>query len=144
MKHSVYFILLAIIAFSCQDNQDPFDEFADKFPQTWKISGWQSQGQAGDSGFQSITDSSYTYLFKKDGSFLKTVGNESINGFFEKEELIFEVGGKRTIYTLFFPEAKLINSCSANMEGMFIDENGMLVGGSAPCDGPSIYLALVK
>lgn len=140
MRNSIFILVLAIIAFACQESPDPTDEF----PQTWKIAGWQIQGDAGDSGFQSVTDSSYTYLFKKDGSFLKTVGNETTSGTFKKEELIFEVGGQRTIYTLFFPEAGLSNGCSANVEGMFIDENGLLVGGSAACDGPSVFLTLVK
>ncbi|MFC5626803.1 hypothetical protein [Algoriphagus winogradskyi] len=140
MRRSLFILLITTIIFSCQENQDPYDEF----PQTWKIAGWQRIGFAGDSGFQSVTDSSYTYLFKKDGSFLKTVGDDSIIGFFEKEELIYEVGGKSTHYKLFFPEDRLRNSCSANLEYLTIEENGMLVGGSAPCDGPSIYLALVK
>ncbi|MEB2778935.1 hypothetical protein U3A58_00910 [Algoriphagus sp. C2-6-M1] len=140
MRRSIFILVIVLIAFACQESQDPTDEF----PQTWKISGWQSEGQAGDSDFQSVTDSSYTYLFKKDGSFLKTVGIETISGTFKKEELIFEVGGKRAIYTLFFPEPRLSSGCSANVEGMSIDENGLLVGGSAACGGPSIYLTLVK
>ncbi|SFU08280.1 hypothetical protein SAMN04489724_3794 [Algoriphagus locisalis] len=140
MRRYIFILVITVIAFACQGSQDPTDEF----PQTWKIAGWQIMGDAGDSGFQSVTDSSYTYLFKKDGSFLKTVGNESTIGSFEKEELIYEVGGKKTNYKLFFPENKLVNSCSTNLEYMTINENGMLVGGSAPCDGPAIYLTLVE
>ena len=115
MRRSIFLLLMTTIVFSCQENHDGSGEFADEFPQTWKISGWESQELTGDPSFQFVIDSSYTYSFKKDGSFRKTVGYVPINSFFEKEELIFEVGGKRRIYTLFFPEAKLINSCSANV-----------------------------
>lgn len=140
MKSLIAVLLVALFAFSCQENDGPIGQF----PQTWKIAGWQIMGDAGDSGFQSVTDSSYTYLFKNDGSFLKTVGIETTSGTFKKEELIFEVGGKRTIYTLFFPEGRLTNSCSANVEGMFIDENILLVGGSAACDGPTNFFSLLE
>lgn len=140
MNRSRLILLLAIFAFSCQENEGPIDQF----PQTWKIAGWQSSGFGGDIGFQPITDSTYTYLFKKNGTFLKTVGEESASGTFQIEVLNFEVGGKRTTYTLFFPEGKLTNSCSANVEGMYIDDNKMLVGGSAACDGPTNFFSLVK
>ncbi len=83
-------------------------------------------------------------MFKKDGTFLKTVGDESASGTYQIEMLIFEVGGERTTYTLFFPEDDLINSCSANVEGMYIDDNKMLVGGSAACDGPTNFFTSVK
>lgn len=140
MKPIIIILLVAFFAFSCQENDGPIDQF----PQTWKIAGWQTYGFGGDSGFQAISDSSYTYLFKRDGTFLKTVGNETISGTYRTEVLIYEVGGKRITYTLFFPEARLTNSCSANIEGMFIDDNKMLVGGIAACDGPTNFFSLVR
>ena len=140
IKRSIFFLLLALFAFSCQEDQEPIDQF----PQTWKIAGWQNSGFGGDLGFQPISDSTYTYLFKKDGTFLKTVGDESIAGTFRTEVLNYEIGGKRTTYTLFFPEDKLRNSCSANVEGMYSNENLMLVGESAACDGPTNFFSLMK
>lgn len=132
--------MVALFAFSCQENEGPVGQF----PQTWKLAGSQTYAFGGDTGFQAIIDSSHTYLFKKDGTFLKTVGDENASGTYQTEERIYEVGGKRTTYTLFFPDDDLRNSCSANIEGMFIDENKMLAGGSAACDGPTNFFSLEK
>lgn len=98
MNRSRLILLLAIFAFSCQENEGPIDQF----PQTWKIAGWQSSGFGGDIGFQPITDSTYTYLFKKNGTFLKTVGEESASGTFQIEVLNFEVGGVKELLTRCF------------------------------------------
>lgn len=72
------------------------------------------------------------------------MGNESTKGTYETEEVIYEVGGKRTNYKLIFPDDKLRHSCNANREYMYSGENQMLVGGSAPCDGPALYFSLLK
>jgi len=140
MKRFIIILVIAIITFSCQEDQTPFSQF----PETWKLAGWRSYGFLGDSGFQPISDSTYTYLFKKNGTFLKTVGKESTAGTFQTEVLIFEIGGKRTQYNLIFPDDKLIDSCFGISEKLYINENKMLVGETAPCDGPTLFFSLAK
>ncbi|UZD21650.1 hypothetical protein PBT90_19235 [Algoriphagus halophytocola] len=140
MTRLLLLCLLSIFTFSCQEDEKPYNEY----PQTWKIAGWRVFGFGGDSGFQTISDSSYTYLFKKDGTYVKTVGEESTSGTYKQEFKIYEVGGERKEYILNFEEDILRHSCFANREYLFIDENGMLVGGSAPCDGASLYFTLVE
>jgi hypothetical protein len=140
MKSLLFILFIGIFAFSCKEDQEPLGEF----PQFWEIAGWQSYRSFVNTGFQAISDSSHTYLFKRDGTFLKTVGTESISGTYQTEVLIYEMGDKRINYHLFFPEDKLRNSCFANRENLYINENGMLVGGSAPCDGPAVFFKLVR
>ncbi|WP_439488570.1 hypothetical protein [Algoriphagus sp.] len=130
--------LISILVMSCQEDEEPHDIF----PQTWKLAGWQAYGVEEDSEFQPISDSTYIYLFKSDGTFVKNVGEESTAGTYQTEVLIYEVGGERKHYNLIFPEDKLRHSCHANREYLQIDENGMLVGGSAPCDGPALFFRL--
>jgi hypothetical protein len=98
MKRFIIILVIATVTFSCQEDQPPFSQF----PQTWKLAGWRSYGFLGDSGFQPISDSTYTYLLKKNGTFLKTVGKESTSGTYQTEVLIFEIGGKKNSIQLNF------------------------------------------
>lgn len=133
MKRSIFVILISIIAYSCHEDQIPRKHF----PQTWKIAGWRSYGFGGDSGFQSITDSTYFYVFKKDGTFTKTLGTQSTAG-------TYKLGTDKIYYDLIFPDGKLVDSCYGNTEKLTIGEKKMLVGGSAPCDGATLYFKLDK
>lgn len=138
MRHSICILFLAIIAFSCEDHEeDPLSEF----PQTWNIIGWQDFGIDGDSGFKAIRDSTHSYVFKVDGTFTKTVGSETASGRYKTEIVVYEVVGEQRYYSLIFPDEKLIHSCSKVKEYLFVDE-GMLIGGDAPCGGTSTYFSL--
>lgn len=137
MKNTLLFLLLSFLFLSCIEDEK-------QFPQTWKLDGHRTYGFGGDTGFIAAADSSYTYLFKSDGTFLKTVGDETSTGSFVREERIYETHGKKTVYILNFIERKLVHSCSDLMEQLELDEAGVLSGGSAPCDGPTNYYSLVK
>ncbi|WP_092894336.1 hypothetical protein [Algoriphagus aquimarinus] len=115
-----------------------------KFPQIWKLVGKSSYGLGGDSGFQAISDSSYFYVFKKDGTFLKTVGNETTSGTFQLEDLIHGTNTKGTSYTLTFLDDLLRYSCYPNLEHLHLNMDNLLVGGSDPCDGITLYFSNEK
>jgi len=138
MKQSICILFLAISTFSCIDYDDPLNEF----PQTWNIVGWQDFSSGGTSEFQPIRDSIHSYVFKVDGTFLKTIGSETTSGRYITEIVDYEVIGERKHYSLIFPDEKLINSCSKVKEYLFVDGD-LLVGGDAACDGTSTYFSLV-
>lgn len=137
MKSSLSILLLIFIMLSCIESEN-------QFPQTWKIIGHRTYGFGGDTGLISTPDSTYTYLFNRDGTFLKTVGKETATGTYEREKRDYQEGGKRTVYILLFPDGKLAHSCSGQTEQLFLDNDGILSGGSAPCDGPTNYFEIVK
>lgn len=62
MKQTLLLFIIIIFSFSCQENEKAYT----KFPQAWELASWRVYGSGGDSGFQTISDSIYTYLFKKD------------------------------------------------------------------------------
>lgn len=137
MKSSLFVLPLTVLFFSCI-------EFENKFPQTWKLDGHRTYGFGGDSGFVATPDSTYSYAFNSDGTFLKTVGMETAIGSFVREERNYETHGKKYVYILTFNENKLVHSCSNLMEQLALDNSGVLSGGSAPCDGPTNYFSLAK
>jgi hypothetical protein len=108
------------------------------------MSGYQTWGFGGDSGLIATPDTAYTYLFRSDGTFLKTVGNETSSGTYDREKRIYDTHGKKTVYLLNFSEDRLVHSCSGSTEQLALDESGTLSGGSSPCDGPTNYYSLVK
>lgn len=137
MKSSICILLLTFLLFSCIESEN-------KFPQKWKLDGHRTYGFGGDTGFIATPDSSYTYLFNSNGTFLKTVGSETSSGSFVKEKREHMTHGKKTVYILNFTENKLVHSCSNLVEQLMMDEAGVLSGGSAPCDGPTNYFSLQK
>lgn len=133
-------LVLAFLSISCQTEKN----LIEKYPQTWKLVGKSSYGLGGDSGFQAISDSSYSYVFKKDGTFLKTVGKETTSGTYQLEDLIHGTNRKGTNYTLTFPNDELRYSCYPTLEHLHLNEDSFLVGGSGPCDGITLYFSNKK
>ncbi len=137
MKSFFSILLLTMLLCSCLESEN-------RFPQSWKLDGHRTYSFGGDTGFIATPDSSYTYLFRSDGTFLKTVGTETSSGSFVREKRDYMTHGKKTMYLLNFSENKLVHSCSAQTEQLVIAEDGVLSGGSAPCDGPTNYYSLQK
>lgn len=140
MKLTLSILIIAFFFISCQTEKN----VVERFPQTWKLVGKSSYGLGGDSGFQAISDSSYSYVFKKDGTFLKTVGNETASGTFEIGDVIHGTNTKGTNYTLAFPDDELRHSCYPNLEYLHLNTDNQLVGGSGPCDGITLYFSKGK
>ncbi|SFA76611.1 hypothetical protein SAMN04489723_101232 [Algoriphagus aquimarinus] len=140
MKFLICILVIAFFSISCRTEKN----LEKKFPQIWKLVGKSSYGLGGDSGFQAISDSSYFYVFKKDGTFLKTVGNETTSGTFQLEDLIHGTNTKGTSYTLTFLDDLLRYSCYPNLEHLHLNMDNLLVGGSDPCDGITLYFSNEK
>lgn len=120
MIRTLIILLLGINVFGCQKDQYP----TAGLPQTWKLVGVQSPRLMGDQNFQPISDSSYTYVFKKDGNFSKTVGTETSWGTYQIDTQVYAEESTAIRYALHFPDDRLRDSCYPNQEEWISEKNG--------------------
>lgn len=144
MKHLFLPLMLAIVMAACTA-QESTTEMPDvqqmiksgEFKGTWKLSkmvaSWGNQETpASDFDYEEF------YEFASDGSFRKYRNTgESDKGTYEVKELS---DGMYVIAT-FEEGAELIVSCMPGQEALKIGDDGTLVGGALPCDGPALYFA---
>lgn len=135
MKKYSIFALIAYLAFSCDFNEmtSPQDQ-----SQKWNLVGYQ-EDVAGEMKYTSLQDSAYVYSLFPDGTFIKTVGENKLDGTYEQS---FSEGLTR--YTFKFAEDGdlLIHGCSSGSEEYFINSKGQLTGTWDSCDHPKLFFDL--
>ena len=79
MKNTLLALLLGMLLFSCQQNQNP--DISD-MPQEWTLIGYKS-GWIAQEDITPIKDSVYNYRLETDGSFVKTIGQFRLTGTYD-------------------------------------------------------------
>lgn len=142
MRSSILFLFTLIIS-SCSWNDQSIENkklSINKYPQEWKLvkmttglSGTEKRGEK-----MSWQES---YMFKSDGSFLKTRKRDgevrSANGKYSLQEK-----NREKFFKLEYDnESPLIGNCSSeNTEYLYFDEHGdYLMSNWWACDGPGLY-----
>lgn len=132
MKNLIFFLIFAVLAFSCDFNDYPEPRASN---QKWVIAGYQAGGVSNPS-YVSIRDSAYVYNFSADGTFRKSIGNQGIGGTYEER---FEDGLSKFILQYESADAQLIHSCTEDQEEYFLNSKGQLTGTWDACDGAKLY-----
>lgn len=133
MKRTLIFSLFALVAFSCDfnDQPEPKDE-----GQTWNLVGYQEMVD-GNLEYTPVSDSTFSYSLRTDGTFIKKVGNYTVDGTYKTTSAdnlthyIFQFNSKNSL---------LIHSCDEGMEDYFINSQGELAGTWDSCDGTKLFL----
>ncbi|MEB2773933.1 hypothetical protein SYJ56_01355 [Algoriphagus sp. D3-2-R+10] len=132
MKNLISFLILVVIAFSCDFNDYPDLHEED---QKWVIAGYQ-EGGITNPKYIGVRDSSYVYSLSSDGTFRKSIGKERISGTYEER---FEDGLKKFFFQYENADDQLIHSCNDVEEEFFLNSQGQLTGTWDACDGAKLY-----
>lgn len=138
MKNISIIFLFSSILFSCKDIENPN---ISELPQGWFLKGYKSDWMAED-GLTSIPDTTYNYRLESDGSFVKNIGEYSLTGTFEFEEI-----DGTTYASLNYDKESLkisenwgrmglIHYCGQDYEYFTILDNKTVQGNWGNCDGP--------
>lgn len=132
MKNLIPFLILVVLAFSCD-----FNDYPDlvKEDQKWVIAGYQEGGLQNPS-YISVRDSAYVYSLSPEGTFRKSIGKQAISGTYEER---FQDGLKRIIFQYESADPQLIHSCTIDQEEYFLNSKGQLTGTWDACDGAKLY-----
>ena len=138
MKNTLLALLLGMLLFSCQQNQNP--DISD-MPQEWALIGYKS-GWIAQEDITPIKDSVYNYRLETDGSFVKTIGQFRLTGTYDFRT--FEDG--QYVY-LSYDEASIkldeersrIHYCGQHYEPFLIIDSKTIRGSWSECDGPNLY-----
>ena len=133
--------ILTLMA-SCQSNAVPGESShpVSITGGTWKlvkmVSGWTNQ----ETPAEALEYEEY-YTFQEDSTFTKYRSNgESATGTY----LIGENEDGLYVETFYPEETELRESCTGGKEFLRLEQSGILVGGSLPCDGPALYYEKVE
>ncbi|MEB2783449.1 hypothetical protein [Algoriphagus persicinus] len=132
MKNLISFLILVVLALSCDFNDFPG---LGKEDQKWVIAGYQ-QGGVSNPSYVSIRDSAYVYTLSTDGTFRKSIGKQRIGGTYRER---FEDGLRKFLFQYEKSDAHLIHSCDEEQEEYFLNSKGQLTGTWDVCNGSKLY-----
>lgn len=144
MKNALFVLLSSMILFSCNEIESP--DVTD-LPQEWILKGYKSSWIPQDD-ITLLTDTTYFYKLKSDGSFVKTIGQYKLTGTFD-----FETGPEGQNYVILtYDEASfkldeeygswgLIHYCGQNYEPFTILDSKTVQGSWGECDGPILIFS---
>lgn len=141
MRLSYPFVLMVLFLNSCSNTDSDIETskfMANEFPQKWKL-----VKMAGSMAGSETTGADMTwqenYIFKSDGSFVKT---RTVNGESNSAKGIYNFHEEQQAFVLDYDtSSSLIENCTtANNEYLYLDEDHhYLINSVQACDGPGLY-----